>query len=243
MKFCLSSRQEPSYLQKADEIKVEWRDRNIIYDFSQTYPDKTFVLRWPREESINWAEISRFITVSQGRLLVQAATVQQMEKLKELSCPFYFGYAVGSFYEINTLKSLGVCGLRVAPPAFFEMDKIGLPVRLIPNAPHDGFLPSDPIPGTWIRPEDLHLYEPYNPTVEFEGESLERERALYRIYAEQKVWPGSLNLLFSNFSLGTTNRLIPSTLTEKRLNCGQRCQSGGSCRLCYRAIEMAPPVH
>jgi hypothetical protein len=76
MKFCLSSRQEPSYLQKADEIKVEWRDRNIIYDFSQTYPDKTFVLRWPREESMNWAEISRFITVSQGHLLVQATTVQ-----------------------------------------------------------------------------------------------------------------------------------------------------------------------
>ena len=32
MKYCLNSRQEAAYLQKADEIKVEFRDRDIISD-------------------------------------------------------------------------------------------------------------------------------------------------------------------------------------------------------------------
>ena len=33
MKFCISSRQEKEYLLKADQIKVEYRDRDIIYDY------------------------------------------------------------------------------------------------------------------------------------------------------------------------------------------------------------------
>ena len=41
MKFSMSSRQTAEYLQKADEIKVQWRDRNIIPDLFEKYPDAT----------------------------------------------------------------------------------------------------------------------------------------------------------------------------------------------------------
>ena len=40
MKYCVSSRQPISVLRKADEIKVEYRDRNKMFDFIEELPDK-----------------------------------------------------------------------------------------------------------------------------------------------------------------------------------------------------------
>ena len=37
MKYSVSSRQQPEYLQKCDEIKVMWNDRNIIFDLIEKY--------------------------------------------------------------------------------------------------------------------------------------------------------------------------------------------------------------
>ena len=243
MKFCLSSRQEHEYLAKAEEIKVAWRDRNIIYDFSQKYPNATFVLTLPRDEELDWKEIERYRVVTQDRLILAATSREQLDHLKNSGVyKFFLNFAIGSFYELNTLKEYGVCYVRLAPPIFFQISKIqeiGIPVRLIPNVAHDGFLPNDPVYGMWIRPEDLHLYEPCATAIEFDDANLAKERTLYRIYAEQKTWPGNLNMLISNFPIEALNRKIPSNLTEKRLNCGQRCQNGGSCRLCYLAIKLA----
>lgn len=51
MKFCLSARQSKQYLEKADEIKVDFRDRNIIPDLATDYPDKTIILvQYPGDE-------------------------------------------------------------------------------------------------------------------------------------------------------------------------------------------------
>ena len=41
MKYSLSSRQSPEYLKKANEIKVQWRDRRIIPDLLENYPTAT----------------------------------------------------------------------------------------------------------------------------------------------------------------------------------------------------------
>ncbi len=54
MKFCLSSRQSKQYLEKADEIKVDFRDRNSIPDLAMDYPNKTIILvQYPGDELIN----------------------------------------------------------------------------------------------------------------------------------------------------------------------------------------------
>ena len=44
MKFCLSARQNDAYLEKADEIKVDFRDRNVIPELADKYPGKTIIL-------------------------------------------------------------------------------------------------------------------------------------------------------------------------------------------------------
>lgn len=49
MKYCLSARQAQSVLSKADEIKVDWRDKDVLLDFIKNYPDKNIVLNVPKE--------------------------------------------------------------------------------------------------------------------------------------------------------------------------------------------------
>ena len=44
MKFCLRSRQSKQYLEKADEIRVDFRDRNSIPNLVEEYPNKTIIL-------------------------------------------------------------------------------------------------------------------------------------------------------------------------------------------------------
>ena len=44
MKYCLSSRQSAEYLQKADEIKVLYRDIEQIYDLMDKYENKNIIL-------------------------------------------------------------------------------------------------------------------------------------------------------------------------------------------------------
>ena len=59
MKYSVSSRQQPEYLQKCDEIKVMWNDRNIIFDLTEKYPGKTInlcrYLIHSNDDDIDWS--------------------------------------------------------------------------------------------------------------------------------------------------------------------------------------------
>lgn len=245
MKYCLSSRQSAEYLKKADEIKVKYRDRDIIYDFSQKYPTATIILEMPLDGiEVNWTEITNYMRVTEGRLILCLANLNDIPQCQTLNIKYYYGFPIGTFYELNALKNLGVCYVRLAPPAFFKMDKVKelkVAVRGVPNIAYDAYMPQpNGIFGSWIRPEDLDLYENYIDIIEFEDCDLAKERALYRIYKEDKAWPGELNMLISNFNYPGLNRLIPPTiLTQRRLICGQKCQEGSACRLCENYIKLA----
>ena len=47
----MSARQPKSTLDKADEIKVLWRDRAVISDFVKDHPDKKVILDVPAGET------------------------------------------------------------------------------------------------------------------------------------------------------------------------------------------------
>lgn len=238
MKYCLSSRQTNEYLMKADEIKVKYRDRDIIYDFSQKYPHATFILEMPFDGTgVNWAEIERYARVTEGRLIICLANLHDISHCQQLNVKYYYGFPVGSFYELQGLKNLGVCYLRLSAPAFFKLNKVAklnIPVRIVPNVAFDSYFPhADGVCGQWVRPEDLELYEKYASVVEFEDADLTKERALYRIYHDDKMWPDDLNLLFTNFNRSITNPPGSSEIIAgRRMQCGQSCQEDGICKLC-----------
>lgn len=249
MKYSVSSRQQPEYLQKCDEIKVMWNDRNIIFDLTEKYPGKTInlcrYLIHSNEDDIDWSEIKKFKTLARDNFVFGLTYIDEIIECKAHGIEFYYLEPIRSFRELQGLKLFGAKWAFIDAPLFFQMDKVravGLPVRVTANISiREAFPYVDGVPGPWIRPEDVAAYEPYVDTIEFSRVNLDQERALFRIYAEQKKWPGELGLIVQDINYLGTNRMIPPDLVEKRLNCGQKCMENGNCRLCWRILDLANP--
>ena len=249
MKFSMSSRQTAEYLQKADEIKVQWRDRNIIPDLFEKYPNATINLTryfQDSQDEIDWKQISTYNILSKGKFILGLTMMNEMIEARANNYKFYYLSAIRTFQELNEVVDFGVCRIRLGAPLFFQLDKVRKiysgPIYAIANmASNDSIFGStDGVCGLWIRPEDISTYEPYIELIEFIGNQ-KQEQALYRIYAEQHTWSGELGLLVQDLNYPCTNRMIPPTLAETRLTCGQRCQENGRCHLCHRMFDLANP--
>jgi hypothetical protein len=246
MKVCLHNRNTIEYLKKADEIKVAYVDHAIILDYFEDYPTADIILELANDDSeIDWAALKNYNILSQGRFICCVSNLLQMEACKQLNIKFYYGYPVSSFYELNSLKDLGVCYIRLAPPLSHQLDEVarfGIPVRAIPNVCYQDYLPhKNGIHGQWIRPEDLSLYEVYIDAIEFEDCNVEKEQALYRIYMEEKEWPGEFNELYTNFDYKGVNRMLEAQDAIRRMTCGQTCEMNGNCHLCDTVVNLADP--
>lgn len=249
MKYSISSRQQIEYLEKCDEIKVFWNDRDIIFDLVEKYPSKLINLcryyTHSHEDEIDWEEIEKYKILTNNNFVFGLSRLDEIKICKKNNIQFYYLDPARSFRELRALKDMGAKWAIIDAPLFFQMDKvkeIGINLRIPANLSIRGALPhTDGVPGPWIRPEDVNLYEPYIDTIEFGRVNLEQERALFRIYAEQKHWPGDLSLIIQDINYPGVNRMIPPTLAEKRLNCAQRCQENGQCKLCWRVLDLANP--
>lgn len=246
MKFCLHSRLEAEYLNKADEIKVDTRDYKSVPDLFEKYPEKDIILELFHKDDKNWDELRRWGILSKGHLILCLDSPEDIPKASEIGVKYYLGYPVASMFEARALKANGVCYIVIGMPLFFNMADVAaleIDCRCTPNvAYYDGIYREDGVCGQWIRPEDLEMYSPMIDTVEFNYVKPDKEQALYRIYAEQKEWPGELGMIIENFNHLGVNRMISRTVTISRMNCRQKCQDGnGSCRICYRALLLADP--
>ena len=112
----------------------------------------------------------------------------------------------------------------------------GIPLRAMPNIAYIPYIPHENgIIGGWVRPEDTEAYGQYIDTFEFYTfKALEKEAALYKVYAENKTWQGNLNLIIENLNFNIDNRLIydENNFATRRMNCKQKCLNGHSCHYC-----------
>ena len=244
MQFSLNARQNHKYLLKANEIKFQYRDIDIIPEYAAKYPEAKLVIEILPSNDWEVSKIKDAFILSHNKLTVCVPQLKdpRVEELVNLSIPFYWGYPISTAWELDAILKTGVSQIKIEAPLFFQQDvlkDLGVQVRLTPNVAHQGFLPFTGVNGSWVRPEDINKYENID-IIEFEDCDLRKEQALYRIYAEQQEWPGQLSMIISNLELDCTNRMLPPDFTEARLNCGQRCVTG-TCRICYRYFDLADP--
>ena len=243
MKYCVSSRQPISVLRKTDEIKVEYRDRNKMFDFIEELPDKTYILEVPKDtENIDWTELQMFSEKVNFILCLQ--NLKLIEECFTHNIKFYWGYPIISWYELSGIIAFNPCYLLLGAPMSFMLNKVkrktDIPIRLCPNLAYDGYIPRvNGLKGTWVRPEDIGVYEQWVDTFEFAAETLDKEATLLHIYKDNGNWPGNLNLLLTNFRINVDNRGIPDELGETRANCGQRCLENGTCHFCETSIQFS----
>ena len=89
MKFCLSARQSDAYLKKADEIKVDFRDRNIIGDLAEEYPGKTIILMQYVGDELKANDLSMLKILAKDNLVVCLSNLSYVNELKRLEIPWY----------------------------------------------------------------------------------------------------------------------------------------------------------
>lgn len=183
--------------------------------------------------------------MTRNNLVVALPTLANVNECKERNLKFYHNYPVTTFYDLHALKNLGAEYALIDSPLVQDIMRaadVGIKLRVVPNVAYYAYIPrEDGVCGSWIRPEDLYLYEPFINVIEFEDCDIKKEQALYRIYMEQKAWSGDLKMIITNLNYPGVNRMIPHDLAAKKMTCGQRCLTGSHCRLCYRYLELANP--
>ena len=250
MKYCLSARQTDSILKKADEIKIELRDFRAIPDYIEKFPDKTLILEMENDlpEKFSWDFIES-CSKKAFDFYCAASNKNQMIECNLRNIKFYYKYSVTSFYELEGLKEMGVSQVLIGIPLIFDLKSVsryGLNLRAIPNIAYEPYVThQNGICGQWIRPEDTDKYGEYISTFEFYApKMLDKEATLYHIYAENKMWPGNLNLLIDFLDIDFNNQALfdEENFAERRMTCKQRCMSNKSCHYCVDQIKFVDTI-
>ena len=253
MKYAMSSRQTPEYLKKADEIRVQYQDRGIIYDFIEKYPDKTYILELPyyiQEEDIDYNEIDILNRLCE-HFMCRVSRINDIDKLRELEVKWFYGIIIDRWEDLLHLITTDTQYIVIGGDLFFNLKKIkkfNIPLRIAPN-----FISLSPlaeisemdfdisIVGDWFQPEATKIYEEYIDTIEFEECTLQQERAFYRLWSHDG-WPGNLTQIITNLKTEAQGRLInPEWFYTNRLDCGRTCleRNNIGCQLCYRQFILA----
>lgn len=245
MKYCISGRQPKSVLEKTDEIKMRYSDKERMVEYMREWPEKTFILDVPKGTEIDFPWCATL--ASENNLILCLGDLSLAKLCSDFGLAFYWSFPITSYYELHGVIDLKPAYIFLGAPLFFDLKMVtsitDIPVRLCPNLAFDAYVPrEDGVYGTWIRPEDVAAYEKYVSTLEFVYRDLDHEKVLLHIYKENATWPGNLNLLLTNFNVNVDNRAIADELAETRMNCGQRCMRSGTCHFCDTAVRFANAV-
>ena len=241
MIYSVHSHQSDDILEQADEIK--FLSSTNFYDIAEKYPDKKFVLEVDKSiTEEGWLGIAA--AASEYDITVCLDALELAQECIKRGFKFYWKYPITSYYELRGLIDLGVSQVFLGAPLYFDLpfiSRLGVPIRLCANQCYFDSIPrEDGVCGTYIRPEDVDIYDKYIETIEFLAPK-EKEATLFKIY-KNKVWKGNLDILLNNFNWNVDNRIIPEQFGEARVQCRQSCQGHGSCKLCYSAIKLAGAV-
>lgn len=246
MKYTVSGRQPYSVLKKADEIKVQYKDRDRILDFIEKIPDKTIILDIPLEETqYPWETLLMYKEKIDFILMVRNLHFAKI--FAEQGFKWYWPYPIVSFDELREVAALGPCYLLLGAPLCFSLDKVraitDVPIRLTANIAYEPYVPRENgITGRYIRPEDVVKYEKYVSALEFIEPDLGKEATLLHIYKDNAEWPGNLNLLIKNLDVDVDNRVLPDEFADRRMTCGHRCKENGRCKFCNISFKFANAI-
>lgn len=177
-------------------------------------------------------------------LILCLQDIKLYKDCKKNRIKYYWGFPITSYYELKGITDLGVCKVLIGAPLYFDLERVSMynkPIRLVANLCFNDFIPREEgICGTYIRPEDVPVYEKYVDVLEFYTKNdWKKEASLFKIYKQDRGWPGNLNLLLTNLKYDVDNRGIPKEFPLARMQCRQSCMRGGTCKFCYTSMKFS----
>lgn len=245
MKFSIFNRQPLELRKEADEIKMDYRDIDTLVDLLDENITKKLVIMVGEEDTIDFDKLKVYqkglnITLAIPQLSMSSDCINH-------GFPFYWLYPVSTYFEMRTALELGASEVILNAPLYFDLpqakkvaDEYHATIRLVANICSYTYLGrQNGICGTYIRPEDVSVYEKYVDTIEFVTETLSQEGVLFEIYAVKKHWNGNLSYLLTNFNCQVDNRAFPEEFAAARVQCRQDCMRRGTCHLCDTLVNYA----
>lgn len=254
MKYMMSCQHPITVLSEADEIKFEYRHKdridNLIKEDS-VLCENIYIYITAKEsaEGIDWDQLARYNKIFKLTLAFENLNIIQIGIANGFRS--FWSYPVCTYDELHGLLNMGVAEVLVGSPLYFDIPQVKkvceqygtAELRLIANQCQNQNLPlSSAIYGTYIRPEDIPVYEQYVSHIEFITDTLTKEKTLITIYKSGE-WPGNLNLLLNDLDYNIDNRLIESTFAQTRLSCRHRCQRDNSCHFCENMFTCYSALH
>ena len=252
--FMISSRHPLTILQKAAEIRVNSNDIARLADLISEKSNAAIVFYVPIGETIDWAKLNNYKELLNITIATEDFT--QLKEIQEQGYKTYWAYPISTYWDLRSILKFNVSQIIINAPLFFELPEVkkisgNVELRATVNKCFNNLTKQETgICGTYIRPEDIDIYSQYISHFEFDTDSLEKELTLYRIYTQQKTWPGNLNLLLEDLNYSIDNRgfsALPGKdkhyFANRRINCGQRCQKNpNSCTFCTTVFNLITSI-
>lgn len=195
-------------------------------------------------------EIEQTIPVLQNLIKVHSNTVIKTsiidyEILKENNIPYFFVEFCENLDEVYAHIHAGASEVYVVSGLGFQITEVAeychnnnVLIRVIPNMAQHSYGMGDLVPSItkfFIRPEDIHYYEPYVDICELMIAG-DRLSVLYEIYKNEE-WLGDLNLIIAGVDEGIPNKGILTDFGNARLQCRHKCMLR-KCHLCEQCEHL-----
>lgn len=243
MKYCLNSNVSDIYLRQADQILFV-PDGPALSELLEKYTQATIFVPALTEA---WDVLNAYKDLFPDRVKIATYDISMIQEAIKRDFAVYYTPVVKDYMTLHALEAMGCSEIFIDGPLFFDLPQVRKSTKMIihacPNLSLYNHLPhQNPIHGTWIRPEDVHLYESYIDVLEPHGITSTAQGTAYKIYAIDGRWNGDIANIILDFN--KDNKIVPnynivSDLAEHRVNCKQSCERLGSCTLCDRGFTFA----
>jgi len=240
MRYMVSIMQPMDIKLLAEELRVPYNLLNKLYDIPDELKDKKYniyISKQFQEKDIDWDSIAGLASQLNVVVCLEDAVLAHAALEHELK--WYWALPCTSWFELYGLINNKASEVFINGPLFFDLPKLStickehnIQIRAVPNKAYDYYIPRDNgICGTYIRPEDVVIYEKYIDTLEFVSANLTQEANLFDIYKVKGFWNGNLRLLIINLNKDVNNRGFDNRFAERRLSCKQQCLKT-NCKFC-----------
>ena len=167
MNYCLSSKVNKEYFKQISEVKLPFYEYKKILDMYEINPNLSFILRITSQDDrnkIKWDELQQYNKMTQGKVIIETNSFEIMDVCKLYGLKYFYAIPISTLHELKALVDYGCCDARIDAPLTHMLDKVSqypITLRMTPNVAYYKYIPhKDGVIGSWVRPEDVELYEP-----------------------------------------------------------------------------------